>query len=154
MTIDSEPLVVDLDGTLIRTDLLFESCFLFLRQDPHKFLLLLFWLLQGKSVLKSRLSSRVNIDVSKLPYEPVVVDFIRTEKECGREVILATASSQVYALQVAQHLGLFDAVYSTEMGNNLSAGAKRDLLIAKYCYGFCPDPQIENGKKKKTLAVK
>lgn len=132
MTIDSTPLVVDLDGTLIRTDLLFESCFLFLRQEPHKFFMLFIWLLRGKSVLKEELASRVSIDVSQLPYEQSVVDFIHTERERGRPVVLATASHRTFAQQITGYLGCFESLHATEQKNNLSAGRKRDRLIERY----------------------
>lgn len=130
--VTSIPLVVDLDGTLIRTDLLLESGLVFLRDHPFRLLASLRWLRQGKSTLKHELAHETEIDVSVLPYESAVLDFIRGERDQGRRIVLATASHRRLADQVAAHLGLFDEVIATEAGRNLSAHVKRDVLIERY----------------------
>ncbi|WP_296352122.1 UbiA family prenyltransferase [Ramlibacter sp.] len=126
------PLVVDLDGTLIRTDLLHESASRFLLQRPLAAPRLLAWLAAGKSVLKTRLAQSVALDAAVLPYDTELLAWLRAQKEQGRELVLATASHRLLAEQVAQHLGLFDTVLATEDGSNLRAHAKRDVLVARY----------------------
>lgn len=128
-------LVVDLDGTLIRTDLLVESASQFLIQHPLYFFKPLLWLLRGKTVLKSELAQRVQLDVSALPYNALVLDWLRAEKQSGRRLVLATASHRVLADQVAQHLNLFDEVLATEGDTNLKATAKSDVLVARFGKG-------------------
>jgi hypothetical protein len=64
------PLVVDLDGTLLRSDLLVESAVLFLRDSPQRFWMPFLWLARGKAVLKQRLAQATQIDVSSLPFSP------------------------------------------------------------------------------------
>jgi 4-hydroxybenzoate polyprenyltransferase/phosphoserine phosphatase len=130
--LSSFPLVVDLDGTLVRSDLLLESALLFIRAHPWSFLRLLLWLLQGKAYLKAQLAIAVKIEVATLPYETKVINLIHAEKAKGRTIILATASHKVYADAIAAHLGLFDQVMATEGELNLSAGKKRDRLLASY----------------------
>ena len=49
----SHPLVVDLDGTLIRSDLLIESFLLLIKQNPFNLFFVLLWLLKGKATLKT-----------------------------------------------------------------------------------------------------
>ena len=66
----SVPLVVDLDGTLILTDLLYESTLKFVHQTPVQVLALPVWLAQGKAVLKHRLAERVSLDTASLPMTP------------------------------------------------------------------------------------
>ena len=126
------PLVIDLDGTLLRSDLLLESSLGFLRSQPLRVLLPFKWLSSGKAHLKEQLAKVVPIDVANLPYDPQVINLIQEEKSKGRPIILATASHKIYADQIASHLQLFDAVYATEGNTNLSACAKRDLLIHAY----------------------
>ena len=46
------PLCVDLDGTLIKTDLLWESLLVLLKQNPLLVVLLPLWLIKGKAYLK------------------------------------------------------------------------------------------------------
>ena len=129
------PLVVDLDGTLIRTDLLVESASKFLVQHPFEFFKLAFWLSRGKAVLKTELAKRVDIDVSALPYNLEVLDWLRSEKKRGRRLVLATASHRVFADQVASHLNLFDEVLATDEDCNLTAMAKTSALIARFGQG-------------------
>lgn len=63
------PLVVDLDGTLIYSDLLWEAIFIFLRRHWIRVWQLPFWLLLGKIEFKERLSKAVYIDPMILPYD-------------------------------------------------------------------------------------
>lgn len=123
------PLVVDLDGTLLQSDLLLESGLAFLRTRPQHLLLPLGWLLAGKARLKGKLAAAVELDVATLPYDTRVLELIRKEKARGREIVLATASHRAFAEQVAAHLQLFDRVLATDGGRNLSAQAKREALI-------------------------
>jgi 4-hydroxybenzoate polyprenyltransferase/phosphoserine phosphatase len=129
------PLVVDLDGTLLRSDLLIETGLVFLRDQPHRLLAPVRWLAQGKARLKQELAQATNIDVSVLPYDKAVIDFIQGERGRGRRVVLATASHRKLADQVALHLPLFDEVIATEANRNLSAQVKRDVLTQTFGKG-------------------
>ena len=131
----NHPLVVDLDGTLIRTDLLVESASQFLIQHPFQLFRPLLWLLKSKSVLKTELAQRVHLDVSSLPYNLDVIEWLQMQKRQGCRLVLATASHRVLAEQVAQHLHLFDEVLATEGDTNLKATAKMDALVARYGEG-------------------
>ena len=126
------PLAVDLDGTLIASDLLWEGLFLLLRQKPHCLFLLPFWLAAGKARLKCEIANRVAFDAAALPYREAVLDRLKAEKATGRKLVLATAAPRPFAEAVALHLGIFDAVMCTEPGSNLSSTRKRDALIADY----------------------
>lgn len=125
-------LVVDLDGTLIKTDLLAETASRFLIDQPFRFFKLLVWLAEGKSALKSRLAESTCIDVASLPYNEELLILLRTEKARGRRIVLATASHRLLAEQVAVHLNLFDEVLATDGITNLKASAKRDALVCRY----------------------
>lgn len=126
------PLVVDLDGTLLRTDLLIETGMAFVRETPLRVFEPLHWLTRGKVALKERLAAKTDIDVALLPYEPAVLDFITAERKRGRRVVLATASHHTLAVRVAAHLGLFDDILASEGTTNLSAHAKRDALVDRF----------------------
>lgn len=123
------PLVIDLDGTLLRSDLLLETGLEFLRDQPQRCLQPLAWLWRGKAELKQQLAHATELDVSVLPYDQSVLDLIRAERERGRRIVLATASHRRLADRVAAHLGMFDEVLATEDGRNLSADTKRDVLV-------------------------
>jgi hypothetical protein len=53
------PLCVDLDGTLLKTDLTWESLVRLLRRNPLYLLVIPFWLIRGRAVLKDRLAKQV-----------------------------------------------------------------------------------------------
>ena len=72
------PLCVDLDGTLIRSDLLFESLARLIKTQPWMLLAVPFWLLAGKAVLKRNLARRVSVDVESLPYNAGFVSTAET----------------------------------------------------------------------------
>lgn len=129
----SVPLVVDLDGTLIKTDLLFESANNFVTRHPLQVFRLPAWVARGRSFLKSRLAETSTIDPASLPYNETLVTWLREKKAQGRPLSLATASHRLLAEAVAEHLGLFDEVLATEGEINLKSLQKRDRLIS--CYG-------------------
>ena len=102
---DARPLVVDLDGTLIRTDLLVESTFALLKQNILYVFLLPFWLLKGKARLKHEIAARVDIDAGLLPYPEEFLDFLKAEHAAGRRLVLATASNEKFAEAIALDTG-------------------------------------------------
>jgi len=126
------PLVIDLDGTLIKTDLLVESVCSLLRQEPLALFALPVWLLKGRAHLKREIAQRVQLDPALLPYRTELVDYLRAEHDKGRSIILATASDEHFARQVADHLKLFDKVLASDGITNLAAERKRARLVAQF----------------------
>ena len=126
------PLVVDLDGTLIKTDLLWEALARLLRRKPLMLLAVLFWWMRGRAFLKRQLARRVTIDPAALPYYEPFLAFLREQKKAGRKLILATASDRNMALPVANHVGLFDEVLGSDGKMNLRGANKLKVLIAKF----------------------
>lgn len=126
------PLVVDLDGTLIKTDLLLETANRFLTHHPARSLSLLGWLRRGRPVLKAELAQAAGVDAAALPYHEPLLAWLRAQRAQGRRLVLATASHRVLAERVAAHLGLFDTVLATDGNLNLKAARKRDLLVERY----------------------
>ncbi|ACI50547.1 UbiA prenyltransferase [Gluconacetobacter diazotrophicus PA1 5] len=126
------PLVVDLDGTLIASDLLIESFFACIGQEfaslPH----LCSSLAKGKAHLKHALASRVEIDAMTLPYQDAVLDLIDQARAQGRPIFLATASNERYARAVTQHLGGFDGIFASDTHNNLSGANKARVLVEAF----------------------
>ncbi len=126
------PLIVDLDHTLIDTDLLYESSLAVLKKSPILILLYPFWLMKGKGYLKDQLVKRFTIDVTILPYNDITINYIKERKKSGSKVVLATASHKYYAFAVAKHLGIFDDVMATNKDFNLSSHNKASKLIEKF----------------------
>ncbi|HED36275.1 MAG TPA: UbiA family prenyltransferase [Gammaproteobacteria bacterium] len=123
MTVNNR-LFVDLDGTLINSDLLFESFFALLKYNFLYIFLIPLWLLKGKANLKNKIADKVNIDVSLLPYNADFLGFLKDEHARGRELILATASNVKYAENISNYLGIFTSVISSDNEKNLSGEKK------------------------------
>ena len=128
----ARPLCVDLDGTLIAGDTLVESLLAFSREDPLAAWRALAWLARGRAHLKRRLAERASLDVAALPYRPEVLDYLRSQRDEGRELVLATASDRSIAEEVAGHLGLFDVVIASDGERNLKGSAKRHALESRF----------------------
>ncbi len=133
--VETRVLCVDLDGTLLRSDILVEAAFELIRRNVFYLLLMPFWLLHGKARLKSEIADRVEIDPRTLPYHEGFLAHLRAEKAAGRTLVLATAAHEKFAARIARHLNLFDTVVATNGNNNLSGQRKLDRLLQEYGEG-------------------
>jgi len=132
MDSSSVPLIVDLDHTLIDTDLLFLSSLGVLSKRPWLIVHYLFWLSKGKGFLKDQLVRRFEINIPELPYNESVISYIMERKKEGSKIVLATASHKNYAFAVAKHLKFFDDVMATNKDFNLSSQNKADTLVDRF----------------------
>ena len=129
----TEPvLVVDLDGTLIRSDLLLESFWSALGRHWTTPLHAAVRLSQGRAALKRYLAEQGPVDPAALPYNPAVLDHIRDWRAGGGRVALVSASDAALVRQVADHLGLFDEVQGSDGTTNLKGAAKADVLTERF----------------------
>jgi 4-hydroxybenzoate polyprenyltransferase len=126
------PLCVDLDGTLVKSDTLFEQMVRAIKTDPWSILFVLFWLMRGKLHFKEKINKITGINPELLPYNNEIIEFLKTERIRGREIYLATASHKYIAEQVSDHIRLFDGVFASGNGINLKGKTKRDFLINKF----------------------
>ncbi|MFM1895789.1 MAG: hypothetical protein RLZZ385_863 [Pseudomonadota bacterium] len=117
-------LFVDLDGTLINSDLLLESLLTLIGRNPLYLLAIPVWLLRGKAHLKREIARRVALRVDLLPYNKPFLDFLREEKTRGRRLVLISASDGRLVKQVADHLDLFEAAVGSEPALNLKGRSK------------------------------
>ncbi len=129
---NSVPLCVDLDGTLIKTDVLWESMVLLLKRSPFHLFALPFWWLRGRAFLKQQIAARTALDPATLPYHPEFLEYLRSERHAGRTLILATAADEQLARRVAEHLGLFAGVVASNGKNNLRGKHKGDALTERF----------------------
>ena len=135
-TLAEPPLVVDLDGTLIRSDALIEAVLALLRASPWMLFILPLWLLGGRARLKRELAARAPVDAAALPYDQDLLAWLRAEHGRGRVLVLATASDQAVADAVAAHLGLFSRVLGSDGVRNLKGTNKAAALAALFPQGF------------------
>jgi 4-hydroxybenzoate polyprenyltransferase len=131
------PICVDLDGTLIHSDLLFESFLLLLKQQPLSVFLIPFWLFQGKAFLKAQIAQRVVLNPLALPYNQELLLWLHKQRDQGRELWLSTASNYRLAIIIAGHLNIFKGVLASTDELNLSGTAKAHRQVELFGYqGF------------------
>ncbi len=126
------PLCVDLDGTLLRSDVLLEQLLQLVRRRPSLFLRLPFWLLRGKAHLKTQLVAHTDLDVSVLPYRQELLRYLEKERSAGRRIVLATATHHQIAERIADHLGVFDEVIASDDTTNVS-GPRKAAALREAC---------------------
>ena len=120
------PLVVDLDGTLTPCDTLAESTLKAVKHHLASLLRIPLWLLKGRAFLKRRIAiiADDHFNPAALPYNEALLDYLRSERARGRQLILATAADSRIANGVATHLGLFDMVLASDGSDNLKGRHK------------------------------
>lgn len=129
---DLPMLVVDLDGTLLRSDMLHESFWEVIGREPRSLLPVLGSLLAGRAALKACLAERSRILPATLPYDARVIARLEAWRAAGGRTALVTATDARLAERIADHLGLFDEVHGTDGATNLKGAAKARFLAERY----------------------
>jgi 4-hydroxybenzoate polyprenyltransferase len=155
----AEPLCVDLDGTLVKSDTLVDTVIVLARQSPTSLLHFPRWIAQGKASFKQKVSALASIDVVHLPYNQPLLEYLRQQYAEGREIYLATGADTVLAERVAAHLGIFAGVLASDGSVNLTGHNKLAAFNQKFPAGFsyignarpdvpllthCVDPMVAN----------
>ncbi len=128
-------LVVDLDGSLVKSDTLLESFLLLMKANVFWCVLIPFWLLKGKANLKKQIAQRVEFDARWLPYNQQVLDWVTEQKQQGVACYLATGANIKIAQAVSDYLQLFDGVFASDDQTNLTGSRKAQRLNQEFGKG-------------------
>jgi len=123
------PLFVDLDGTLVKSDLLLESILDVIKRNPIFLLHMPYWLLRGKAYFKQQIAERAHIDSRLLPYNETFVSFLKSERVKGRYLFLASGSHETIVHQIADHFGFFQKVLASDGKLNLTGERKLEEIL-------------------------
>jgi 4-hydroxybenzoate polyprenyltransferase len=132
-----EPLCVDLDGTLVKSDTLLDTVIVLARQSPGSLLKFPKWIAEGKAAFKRNVSLLAAIDVVHLPYNQPLLEYLRQQHAEGRQIYLATGADTLLAERVAAHLGIFAGVLASDGSVNLTGHNKLAAFQEKFPAGFC-----------------
>ena len=135
-TCENYPLVLDLDGTLLRTDLLLEAALQFAKKSPHTAFLLIWWAIKGIAHLKHQLAQRTTLAVELLPVNEALVSYAREAADSGRTVVAATAANIELAGKVCSRFTFIDEVIASCEKTNLKGSRKAEALNARVPDGF------------------
>ena len=130
----SKPLVLDIDGTLLRTDMLFENVWAGLGTDPIRTIKAGATLFRKPALLKEAVYNIADIRVDLLPVNTEVLEFAKAAQADGREVVLASASDERLVQALADHHG-FDGAIGSKDGHNLKGANKAAALVERYGKG-------------------
>lgn len=128
------PLVLDVDGTFLRTDMLLECFWAGMGQAPIATLKASFKQLGNRAALKAELARIAPLRVDLLPVEPEIVEMANMARDEGRDVVLASASDMSLVTPLAQHYGV-EQVFASDGDINLKGTAKADALVLAYGAG-------------------
>lgn len=125
-------LVADLDGTLLRTDLLYESFFSAAAAHPVKALRLALENIHDRAKLKRALAAAADIDLEVLPVNRDVAARVNEAHAAGRPVLIATAADQTLAKSVVEKIAPGVEVMGTTPERNLKGEAKAAALVERF----------------------
>ncbi len=129
------PLVVDLDGTLSRTDTLHEALLEIAGSAPAKLFGLAAALPKGRSVFKARVADHVVMAPDRLILDPDVRNTIEAARIEGRRTLLVSAADQRQVDAVATATGLFDEAIGSDESRNLKGDEKAAYLVDRFGVG-------------------
>ena len=125
-----KPLVLDADGTLLRTDMLLEGLWKGLATDPAATVRALA-LIGDRAAFKAEIARIAPLRVDLLPIHGDIAAMAADARDAGREVAIASASDISLVRPLADHYGI-DRVFASQDGTNLKGQAKADALVAAY----------------------
>ena len=126
----TKPLVLDADGTLLRTDMLLEGIWKGIGTDPSA-TIKAFSLIGDRAAFKAEIARIAPLRVDLLPTNAEIVAMATEAKDAGREVSIASASDISLVQPLADHHGI-ERVFASDNGVNLKGTAKADALVAAY----------------------
>ncbi|MEJ2000106.1 MAG: haloacid dehalogenase-like hydrolase [Maritimibacter sp.] len=128
----NRPLVLDVDGTLLRTDMLLECFWAGLGKDPLATLKASARNLGNRAKLKAELAAIAGIRTDLLPVNEHVLEIAHVAQERGREVVLASASDKSLVAPLAEHLGFSDRIVASDGETNMKGAEKAAALVSAF----------------------
>lgn len=130
----NRPLVLDVDGTFLRTDMLLECFWAGLGKAPLATLRASLANLGDRAALKAELARIAPLRTDLLPVEEEVRALADAAQAEGREVVLASASDMSLVGPLAGHHGI-ERTFASDGARNLKGEEKAKALVAAYGEG-------------------
>ncbi len=130
-----KPLVLDVDGTFLKTDLLWETFWAGLGKAPVATLKTCLQHFRNRAALKAALARIAPVRTDLLPVNGEVADLALQSRVAGREVVLASGSDRSLVTRLATEYGLSDQVFASDGRINLIGPAKAAALVKAFGEG-------------------
>jgi 4-hydroxybenzoate polyprenyltransferase len=143
------PLVVDLDGALVKINPLHEGLLALLMRRPRQFIRALRILItRGRSHMEAMVASSGGADAESLPLRQELLAWLREQAAAGRALHLVSAADAATVGRLAASLRLFDSCVGSGGSHRLKGSAKADYLSRRFPEGFS-----YAGGREKEIAV-
>lgn len=130
--VDNKPMVLDVDGTYLKTDMLFECFWAGLGKNPSATIKTCFANFGNRAELKEKLAVIADLNCALLPINDDVEAIAQEAKAQGRAVHLASASDHGLVEAVAQTHGYEDGVFASDGLVNMKGAQKADALVDRF----------------------
>lgn len=127
-------LFVDMDETLLKTDLLWEQSLQLIKSKPFIIFKFPWWILKGSLYFKNKIAQEIPHIQHNLIYNEDVLKKVDEFRLGGAKTILASASPSIWVNEIARRTGLFDGVMASDLEINLKAENKLNAIEAR-CQG-------------------
>jgi len=129
---DLKPLILDIDGTFLKTDMLYECFWGALGKNPIATLKTSVRYIGDRARLKRELAELAELRTDLLPVHKDVKNYGEAALSEGREVVLVSASDQSLVSRLAQDHGLSGNSKGSDGAINLKGAAKADYLVGTW----------------------
>lgn len=130
-----KPLIVDIDGSLLSTDLLMENFWRALGVDFFATIWIAFANFWAPAKLKRKLANLVELNIALMPVNAEVLQFCKDSEKNGGVVTLASGSDQILVDAVATELGISGSHMGSDGVHSLTGRKKAKRLVAEYGEG-------------------
>jgi 4-hydroxybenzoate polyprenyltransferase len=140
------PILVDLDGTLVLTDSLWELFLVLIRVSPWKAFVTLFSLFRGRAAFKRKVAESTPFSADLLPFNHNLVSYLRQEAATDRRIYLLTGADESIAREVSRHLGFFSGVMASDGLINLTGKRKLGAItsvIGKQSFIYAANSKVD-----------
>jgi hypothetical protein len=129
------PLVIDLDGALLKSDLQDECALQLARRDPAAVFQILYWLTRGRVAFRRFIVARSASEIESAPARGDFIAWTESEHAAGRPIVLAAADPRV-AQDVAARFAFIDEIIATDGEGDAAGRAREDVLCARFPGGY------------------
>lgn len=134
----TRPLILDVDGTMLKSDLTHEMILAAVMRDPRKAPHYARVGKADKPQMKQEMVARIGdtLDMSVAPLEPKIVALAETTVEDGREVYLCSGSEQSLVDRLGARLDFITESFGTSPTYNMTSENKAAFLRDRFPDGF------------------
>jgi 4-hydroxybenzoate polyprenyltransferase len=129
------PLVIDLDGALLKSDRRQECALRLVRRDPAAVFKILYWRARGRTAFGQFIAARGMLDIEGIPAREDFVAWTQDERAAGRRIVLAGVDRCI-AEKVAAKFRFVDEIIATDGEGDVTGRSKADVLCERFPQGF------------------